>query len=140
MIEILIEDGECPEPAEVLFKKCRGMNVMSNLDMTSSFWQVPLHSDSRQYTALQYCGGSCEFRVVPFGLKTSTAALVRGLDNALQGLGEQIMLFVDDTLITSETNDLHLEHLDEILDRLKKNNLTLNLIKSNFFQKRDKTS
>ncbi|XP_033213897.1 uncharacterized protein LOC117170964 [Belonocnema kinseyi] len=45
--DILIEDWECPESAEVLFQKCKGMNIMTNLDITSSFWQVPLHPDSR---------------------------------------------------------------------------------------------
>ncbi|XP_033218266.1 uncharacterized protein LOC117173735 [Belonocnema kinseyi] len=34
--DILIEDWECPESAEVLFQKCKGMNIMTNLDMTSS--------------------------------------------------------------------------------------------------------
>lgn len=65
----------------------------------------------------------------------STVALVLSLDHALQRLGEQIILFVNDTLITSETNKQHLEHLDEISDRLDKNNLTLNLTKSNFLEK-----
>lgn len=136
--EILIEEWECPETAEVLFQKCEGMNVMSNLDITSSFCQVPLHSYSPKYTAVQYGGQRYEFRIVPFGLKTSTAALVRGLDHALQGLGEQIISFVDDTLITSVNNELHLEHLDAILNRLQKNNLTLNLTKSHFFRKETK--
>lgn len=45
--EILIEDWECPQPVEVLFQKCKSMNVILNLDMASSFWHVPLHSNSR---------------------------------------------------------------------------------------------
>ncbi|XP_033222735.1 uncharacterized protein LOC117176592 [Belonocnema kinseyi] len=52
--EILIEDCARLEPAEVLFQKCKGMNIMSYLDMTSSFWQVPLHPTSRKYTAFQH--------------------------------------------------------------------------------------
>ena len=136
--EILIEDWECPEPAEVLFQKCKGMRVMSSLDMTSSFWQVPLHIDSKKYTAFQHRGKSYEFNVVPFGLKTSTAALVRGLDHALHGIGDHVISFVDDTLITSESTQQHLKHLDEILARLMKNNLTLNLSKSSFFKKETK--
>lgn len=83
--EILIEDWECMEPAEVLFQQCKDMNIMSNLYMTSSFWQVSLalQPNSRQYTVFQYRGRCYEFKVVPFGLKTSTAALVRGSDHVL---------------------------------------------------------
>ena len=132
--DILLEDWECPEPAGVLFQKCKGIQVMSSLDMTSSFWQVPLRAESKKYTAFQHRGRSYEFNVVPFGLKTSTAALVRGLDHVLQDLGDHIISFVDDTLIISESTKQHLEHLEELLIRLEKHNLTLNLSKSNFFK------
>ena len=65
----------------------------------------------------------------------SFAALVRELDHVLQGIGDNIISFVDDTLITSESAKQYLEHLKELLTRLEKNNLTLNLSKSNFFKK-----
>ena len=48
--DILLEDWECPEPAEVLFQKCKGIKVMSSLDMTSSFWQVPLRAVKEVYS------------------------------------------------------------------------------------------
>ena len=131
--EILIEDWECPKPTEVLFQKCKGMQVMS-----SSFWQIPLHTNSKKYTAFQHRGKSYEFNMVPFELKTSTAALVRGLDHALQGIGDHVISFVDDTLITSDSTEQHLRHLDELLTRLEKSNLTLNLSKSSFFKKETK--
>ena len=43
--DILLEDWKCPEPAEVLLQRCKGIKVMSSLDMTSIFWQVPLQAD-----------------------------------------------------------------------------------------------
>lgn len=62
---------------------------MSSLDMTSSFWQVPLHTDSRKYTAFQHRGRTYEFKViVPFVLKISTATLVRRLKHTLRDIGE----------------------------------------------------
>ena len=112
--DILLEDWECPEPAEILFQKCKGIKVMSSLDMTNSFCQIPLQAESKKYTAFQHRGKSYEFNVVPFGLKTSTAALVRGLDHVLQGIGDHVISFVDDTLITSESTDQHLKHLEEL--------------------------
>lgn len=121
--KVLTEDWERSEPAEVLFQRCRGINIMSSLDMTSIFWHVPLHSDSRQYTAFQHRGKIYEFRVVPFRLKTSISALVRGLGHALQGIGDHIISFVDDTLISSESSQQHLVQLAELLKRPE--NITL---------------
>lgn len=50
--------------------------------------------ESRQYTAIQYRGRSYEFKVVSFGLKTGIAALIRGLDHILRGIGDHIISFV----------------------------------------------
>ena len=69
-----------------------------------------------------------------FGLKTSSVALVRGLDHVLQGIGDHIISFVDDTLITSESTEQHLEHLEKLSTRIEEYNLTLNLNNSNFFR------
>ena len=102
--EILIKDWECPEPAEVLFQKYKEMKVMSSLDMTSSFWPIPLNTDSEKYTGFQHRGKSYEFNVVPFGLKTSTATLVRGLDHALQRIGDHIISFTDISHQTQHNN------------------------------------
>ena len=52
---------------------------------------VPLQAESKKCPAFQHRGKSYEFNVVPFGLKTSTAALLRGLDHVLQGIGDHII-------------------------------------------------
>ena len=49
-----------------------------------------------------------EFNVVPFGIKTSSAALIRGLDLAVAGLEDFLITFVDDLLCISEDFDSHL--------------------------------
>ena len=100
--EILLEHWECPEPAEVLFQRCKGIKIISSLDMTSSFWQVLLQAESKKYTA----------------------KLVRGSDHVLHGIRDHIISFVDDTLITTESTEQHLGYLEELLKRLEKNNLT----------------
>ena len=96
--DILLEDWECPEPAEVLIRKCKRIKIMSSLDMTSSFWQVPLQAESKKYTAFQHRGKSYEFNVVPFGLKTNTAALVRGLDHLVNFYSKFISKDAEETV------------------------------------------
>ena len=76
--------------------------------------------------------------MVLFVLKTSKATLRRGLDQAMDGIGDNVISCVDDTLITSESAQQHLEHLEELLTRLEKIHLTLNLSKSSFCKKETK--
>ena len=79
--EIMFNDYECAEPTEVLFQRCGGSKIMSTMDLTSSFWQIPLTEESKKYTSFLHEGKCHEICVTPFGLKTSTAALVRALDS-----------------------------------------------------------
>lgn len=131
--EILEADNERMETAEELFQECRSAKYISTLDLRSSFWQVPLKKESRKYTAFMHRGRCYEFKVTPFGLRTSTASLVRGLERVLHGLGF-VINFVDDLLCTSETFEEHLTHLDELFQRFREHGLTLNLEKSQFFR------
>ena len=81
--EKLIEDHEAPPGIEEVFSKCKNMKFMSSFDLTSSFHQVRLSEASKQYTAFMCDNKVYEFKVVPFGTKTSSAALIRGLDLAM---------------------------------------------------------
>ena len=130
----LWEDHEGTENMETLFQRCRNKRLMSSLDMNMSFWQIPLHPSSKQYTAFLYKGRCYEHNVTPFGLKTSTSALVRGLDHVLAGLHEFIISYVDDLLIASENEEDHLQHLELILERFQSHNVTLNFQKCEFRQ------
>ena len=74
----LIMDQESPPTIEELLQICEKIRVMSSLDLTSSFWQIPLKEKSKQYTAFMHEGKIYEFEICPFGTKVSTTALVRG--------------------------------------------------------------
>ena len=104
------------------------------MDLTSSFWQIPLAEESKKYTAFLHEGKCYEFCVTPFGLKTSTAALVRTLDFVLNGLGDFYLTFIDDIFCASENVYQHLQHLELLFHRLLENNSTINLEKSHFFR------
>ena len=132
--DIIINDYECAEPPEVLFQRCGGSKIMSTMDLTSNFWQIPLAEESKKYTAFLHEGKCYEFYVTPFGLKTSTAALVRTLEFVLNGLGNFCVTFIDDIFCASENVHQHLLHLELLFHRLMENNLTINLEKSHFFR------
>ena len=80
---VTVPDYEGPTPIQEILARCSNMKYLSTIDLTSSFWQVPLKQQCRNYTAFLYEGKCYRYTVTPFGLSTSSAALTRGLDMAL---------------------------------------------------------
>ncbi|XP_023248187.1 uncharacterized protein LOC111643991 [Copidosoma floridanum] len=133
--ENLVDDYESPPGIEELFPRCRHANFISNLDLTSSYWQIPLSEESKQYTAFKLDNHVYEFNVVAFGIKTSGAALLRALSEVLFGLEAFVLQFVDDLAVFSPTFEEHLRHLDMVFERCLKHNLRVHFCKSNFMRR-----
>ncbi|KAL7297212.1 hypothetical protein TKK_0009618 [Trichogramma kaykai] len=104
--------------------------------LTSSFYQIALAEESKKYCAFMFEGKVYEFNVVPFGLKISGSALIRGLDMVITGMDNHLLNFVDDMLIISRGEEEHLAHIKELLESLDKYNITLKFKKLEFFKRK----
>lgn len=132
----MIADHEGSVPIQELLTRCSGMKIMSSIDLRSSYWQIPLLPASRDYTAFLYKGKTYRFIVTPFGLKTSSASLSRGLDRVLtEEVKTFTIIYVDDCLVVFRNVSEHLRHLRMLLETLKKANIPVNFEKSQFFRK-----
>lgn len=108
----------------------------SKIEMLSGYWQVPLHPDSRKFTAFLHCGRSYQYRVLPFGLNISTSAFVRAMDTVLgEKLLKKVTTCVDDIFIATATWDEHINVLNEVLSAFERAGITANLGKSEFGKK-----
>jgi hypothetical protein len=56
-----------------ILKDCAGHHYYGKIDMTSSFFQTCMHSDSVKYTAVNTPFGCYEWLVMPMGLRNSPA-------------------------------------------------------------------
>ena len=129
---VTVPDYEGAPPIQEILARCGDMKYLSTVDLTSSFWQVPLKQNCRDFTAFMYEGKCYRFTVTPFGLSTSSAALTRGLDMALEDeVKKNTIIYVDDCLCYS--NDIK-THLELLLNNLRKANLTINLEKLQFLR------
>ena len=127
--QIVAESHPLPT-IEELQSKLQGV-MYSKIDLRSAYHQLELHPDSRDITAFLTHDGLMRFRRVPFGLVSAGSACQRLLDDLLRdvkGCGH----YLDDILITGQTQQQHDERLRTVLDRLKKANVTVNLDKSVF--------
>lgn len=132
--KVMISDFEEAQPIQELLSNCGGVKFMSTIDLRSSFWQVPLKRESRDFTGFQYKGKTFRFTVTPFGLKTSLASLTRGLDTVLsEKVKKFTIIYVDDCLCLSNSMEEHLVHLDLLLNDLSQANFTVTLLNCSFF-------
>lgn len=109
--------------------------VISTIDLTASYWQIVIKKEHRKYVGFLYEDQTYVFNVLPFGLTTSMASLIRCLKQVLGSECDNFTLcYVDDLLIFSDNIEKHFEHLSIIFNKLAKAGLTVKLRKSQFFR------
>ena len=122
-----------------LLDQLQGARYFTSLDLTSGYHQIPIRPEDRCKTAFRTRYGSFEFLVMPFGL-TNAPATFQAWMNTILGpyLDSFVIVYLDDILIYSKTEEEHEKHVEMVLDTLSKNKAFLQLSKCTFFQERVK--
>lgn len=132
---VIEDDHEAPPIINEILQRYSGKKYFSKLDLTHGYWQVPLHVNSRPYTAFLFDSHMYQFRRIPFGLKTAGSGFIRSLSFALKrDFDKNISCYIDDILIGTETVDEHMNILDRLFRRLLEYNFTLKISKCEFFR------
>ena len=115
----------CHLPDEVQ-DRLTGSTVFSTLDLQCGYWQMPVNPDNRAKTA--FCPGPgmglFEFTRMPFGLTGAPSSFQRLMDKLFRDL-PYVTTYIDDVLVHSSSEELHIQHLREVFRRLKAAGLTL---------------
>ncbi len=105
----------------------------STLDLMSGFWQLPLDPASAHKTSFVTHSGVYQFLKLPFGLRNSPSAFAMAMSHVLRDLTfKQVIIYVDDILVMSETFQEHLDNLSLVFNRLREAQLRLKPSKCNF--------
>ena len=103
-----------------------GAQYFSTLDLSSGYWQIELDPATRDKSAFTSHCGLYEFTRMPFGLCNAPATFQRLMQVVLSGIeGKFCFVYIDDILVCSNTFEDHLEHLQQVFERLRKAGLTL---------------
>ena len=114
--------------------KIHGAKYFSVIDIRSAFFNIPIWPDHRFKTAtLSPWGGVYIYNRLPFGLTSGPASWQKLLEVTLQGI-DNLFIYLDDVLLWAESKEEHDKLLEEVFDRLSKNNMALSLEKCKFFQ------
>jgi len=117
---------------DTLLDKLGGAQFMTKLDMTKGYWQIPIGLQSVPLTGFVVPSGHYQWRYMSFGLRNAPATFSRLVRKLFMGMEAFRDAYLDDIIIFSRTWVNHLDHLCEVLLKVQRAHLTLNLKKCVF--------
>nr|GEY72676.1 putative reverse transcriptase domain-containing protein [Tanacetum cinerariifolium] len=107
---------------------------LSKIELRSGYHQVRVHEDDIPKTAFRTRYGHFDFIVMPFGLTNAPAVFIDLINIVCRPYLDKFMIvFIDDILIYSKTQEEHVEHIRLVLELLKKEKLYANFSKCEFW-------
>ncbi|GJW31396.1 putative reverse transcriptase domain-containing protein [Tanacetum coccineum] len=117
-----------------LFDQLQGSSVYSKIDLRSGYHQLRVREEDIPKTAFRTRYGHYEFQVMPFGLTNAPAVFMDLMNRVCKPyLDKFVIVFIDDILIYSKNKKEHKEHLKQILELLKKEELYAKFSKCEFW-------
>ena len=120
---------------EELLDELGSARVFTKLDLTSGFHQIRLNASDYAKTAFRTHDGHYEYKVMPFGLCNAPATFQATMNDIFRPLlRKTVIVFFDDILVYSNSEELHLTHLAQVFDILSQHQFFLKLPKCSFGQ------
>ncbi|GKD13580.1 putative reverse transcriptase domain-containing protein [Tanacetum coccineum] len=117
-----------------LFNQLQGSSVYSKIDLKSGYHQLKVRDEDIPKTAFRTRYGHYEFQVMPFGLTNAPAIFIDLMNRVCKPfLDKFVIIFIDDILIYSKSEEEHAEHLKLFLKLLKKEELYAEFSKCEFW-------
>ena len=101
-----------------LFASLAGGKSFTKLDLAHAYQQLLLDDDSRCYVTINTHKGLFRYTRLPFGVASAPAIFQRIMDSILRDL-PHVCVYLDDILVTGESEAAHLCNLATVLDRLE---------------------
>ena len=110
-----------------------GCELLSMMDASQGYYQVPMALEDRPKTAFITNEGVYVFNVMPFGLKNAGATYQRLVNRMFHGqIGRTMEVYLDDMLVKSHKAADHLTDLEQCFDTLDRYHMKLNPKKCTF--------
>ena len=111
-----------------------GARVFSKIDLRAGYHQIKVKDEDIQKTAFMTCYGHYEYLVMPFGVTNAPGVYMEYMNRIFHSyLDHFVVVFIDEILIYSKSEEEHVEHLKIVLQVLKEKKLYAKLSKCEFW-------
>ena len=116
-----------------MFDQLRGVRVYSKIDLRTNYHQLRIREADIPKTAFRTRYGHFEFTMMPFSLTNAPTASMDLMHRVFQPYLDQfVVVFVDNILIYSQSEEEHKDHLRIVLQALREHQLYTNCSKCEF--------
>ena len=120
--------------ANDLFDQLRGAHVYFKIYLRTGYHQLRVKEANILKTAFRTRYGHFEFTVMPFGLRNASTAFMDLMHKVFQPCLDQfVVVFIDDILIYSKSEEEHEGHLRIVLQVLRDHQLYAKFSKCDFW-------
>ena len=97
-----------------------GAKIYSRIDLRSGYWQMPVRPTDIPKTAFRTRYGHYEWLMMPFGVSNAPSQFMALVNDIFADLLDDcLVIFLDDLIVYSRTEEEHQEYLRKVLDRLR---------------------
>lgn len=104
---------------------------VSKFDLLKGYFQVPLTERACDASAFVTHNAFYRCKVLPFGMKNAPATFQRLMNTVTAGL-KNVVTYIDDVVVYSETWSEHISYIEHLFERLGSAQLVVNLSKCEF--------
>ena len=107
-----------------MFDRLGNAKVFNKIDLKSGYWQILVRPGDVEKTAFKMQWGLFEYLVMPFGLTNAPMQFMNMMNDLLGNYLDQfILIILDDILMYFANVKEHAEHLEKVLQILRKHGL-----------------
>jgi hypothetical protein len=119
-----------------LFDQLRGAHIFSKIDLRSGYYQVRIKEEDIRKTTFRMRYKHYKFTVIPFELSSAPFIFMCFMNGVFKNyLDKFVLVFMDDILIYSKSEEENEKHLRMVLQVLRDNHLYVELSKCSFYQR-----